>query len=447
MNATTELVAAIHQGDPYLMPPEEAWALQLEAVRERADEGRAAIRVLDKRARDAGVSKIDTFQDLLPLLFTDTVYKSYPESFMRANRWDRMTLWYNTLTTASTDNVDLSGVTDVDSWLDQLWEAGHFAYASSGTSGKCSFLPAVQADRDFHKLLHSQQLEWAGAGKPAQDRRWYQLVPRTGHQAMIEGARMKRELYARPDAVRYLTEGPMRVSDVNEVAAMRRAITDGTASPADIERFEARVASRAEEMRTAIEEMANDIIENRHDPMMINGMWAQHWAIMEIAHSRGIPDGEFHPGTVIVGLGGTKGARLPPDYQERIYAFYGNTVRPASYNMTELSTAMPACAAGRYHRPPWLALIVLNDTGDRVLEPNGGKLVGRAAFFNVALHGRWGGVISGDRVTVDLGTCGCGRPGPTIGKDVLRYAEIEGGGDKLSCAGTMDAYVRGMVEG
>ena len=50
-------------------------------------------------------------------------------------------------------------------------------------------------------------------------------------------------------------------------------------------------------------------------------------------------------------------------------------------------------------------------------------------------------VISGDRVDVDFAKCACGHHGPTIGPDIVRYADL--GGDKISCAGTIDAYVRG----
>ena len=68
----------------------------------------------------------------------------------------------------------------------------------------------------------------------------------------------------------------------------------------------------------------------------------------------------------------------------------------------------------------------------------------RAAFLDLSLDGRWGGVISGDRVTVDFGKCDCGHQGPTVGSEIVRYADLEGG-DKITCAGTIDAYVRGAA--
>ena len=54
------------------------------------------------------------------------------------------------------------------------------------------------------------------------------------------------------------------------------------------------------------------------------------------------------------------------------------------------------------------------------------------------------GVSSGgDKVSVRYGQCDCGHQGPTIGYDIVRYADL-GDGDKITCAGTIDAYVRGV---
>ncbi len=72
-----------------------------------------------------------------------------------------------------------------------------------------------------------------------------------------------------------------------------------------------------------------------------------------------------------------------------------------------------------------------------------GEIEGRAAFFDLALDGRWGGVITGDKISLDLGPCACGNAGPIIRDNIVRYADLEGD-DKIGCAGTVDAYVRGL---
>jgi hypothetical protein len=78
-----------------------------------------------------------------------------------------------------------------------------------------------------------------------------------------------------------------------------------------------------------------------------------------------------------------------------------------------------------------------------LIEPGKDEIEGRAAFFDLALDGRWCGLISGDKVRVDYGQCACGHQGPTVHDEIVRYSDLAGG-DKISCAGTIDAYIRGV---
>ena len=106
---------------------------------------------------------------------------------------------------------------------------------------------------------------------------------------------------------------------------------------------------------------------------------------------------------------------------------------------------VPRCQAGeRYHVPPWLVCLPLDKEGETLMPGVGeGKVVGRAAFFDLSLDGRWGGIISGDRIEIDYAPCKCGNASPSIGIDIQRYADLEGD-DKIACSGTIDAYVRGI---
>ncbi|MET0365533.1 MAG: hypothetical protein ABW169_12855, partial [Sphingobium sp.] len=117
-----------------------------------------------------------------------------------------------------------------------------------------------------------------------------------------------------------------------------------------------------------------------------------------------------------------------------------------NYSMQELQSGMPKCQkGGRYHLPPWLVPLILDKSGDNLLPIDlTQEYEGRAAFFDLSLDGRWGGVISGDKVAIDFRPCACGHKGPTIRDNVARYADLEGD-DKIGCAGTVDAYVRGVA--
>src|SRR5262249_6292076 len=155
---------------------------------------------------------------------------------------------------------------------------------------------------------------------------------------------------------------------------------------------------------------------------------------------------DFHFDNMIYIGGGLKGASLPANYREYVLdTFHLSSERVFQmYGMQEINTAMPRCRAGGYHVAPWLVCLVLDREGEALVPHAGGEVEGRAAFLDLSLDGRWGGVISGDRVAVDYGKCACGQRSPSIRDDITRYSDLAGG-DKISCSGTIDAYVRGVA--
>src|SRR3546814_12193649 len=68
-------------------------------------------------------------------------------------------------------------------------------------------------------------------------------------------------------------------------------------------------------------------------------MWGTAWQVVEALRARGIKDGDFHPDTIFSVGGGTKGAKLPEDYKEKIFRFFNLTSDrvPNSYAMVEIS--------------------------------------------------------------------------------------------------------------
>jgi hypothetical protein len=51
----------------------------------------------------------------------------------------------------------------------------------------------------------------------------------------------------------------------------------------------------------------------------------------------------------------------------------------------------------------------------------------------------WGGIITGDKVTVDYdGNCKCGRHGPFVHDNIGRFSEAVTGDDKVTCSATID---------
>jgi hypothetical protein len=432
-----EVPAAEHPSRAELEP------LWLRAANERLAQQRERIPVLGRLVDEIGVTEIRAFDDLVPLLFAHSNYKSYPEGFIAKGRWDLMNKWLDTLSSVRVDNVDVDGISNQDDWVERLHAAKHMVYVTSGTTGKNSFIPATPFDERFSLRALSSSVRTRPAFANGNRLVIFILGPKYGaHRAALHFRTLVEE-FGRPDASYFLTEEPMRVSDISRMAELRRKIAAGTAMPSEIAAFERETKARQDDMAARLDGLIDKLLEHRHEPMFIGGFWSQYWLILERARERGVQAGEFHPDTIITGGGGTKGMPMPEDYQEQILAFFGIPIEnvQSGYGMSEVSAALGE-VDGRYRPAPWVIPLVLDDTGEKLVHQPEGLVQGRFAFFDTALEGRWGGVITGDRVTADFSA----RDISVLPGSIERYSVLEGGDDKLTCAGTIDAYVRGVME-
>ncbi|MET9086824.1 hypothetical protein ABZX77_33925 [Streptomyces sp. NPDC004237] len=445
-SAREQIRALVRSGDTFRQPAQEVRELQLEAAREAFTAHRERIPLLRTRAEETGVHEITALPDLVPLLFSHTSYKSYPVSLIENGRWDRLLRWYSTVSVVEPDDVDVEGVTDIDEWTDRITAAGHRPYITSGTSGKVSFLNCDTDDLDFLHTVLENLTCWPDPLPPKPTRRGYLLAPASGPMRSIDGFRWHADVFARPGETRLLTEAPLKVSELMGSALLRRRTAEGTETPGEISSFETTSAAREQELDAALTAIVDDILAHRDEPLLIAGMNNQQFTLIQALRARGVADGSLHPDTLVLSGGGNKGRALPDDYQQQFAAFYDGVRRVRSYGMTELQGSCLACENGRYHVPPWVIPLVLDQTGETLLNTEHGVTAGRFAFLDVSLSGRWGGLISGDKVSVDFSPCDCGRPGPAVLPDIQRYGEL-GGDDKITCAATLDSYVRGMIHG
>jgi hypothetical protein len=419
--------------------------LRLAAAQELFAERRLQIPLLARRSQEAGIEEIRTFDDIVPLLFAHTVYKSYPPHFFAKGRWDAMLQWLQTLSVGDVSNVDVSGVKNVDDWLERLWNSGHAVLCTSGSSGKVSFLNHTMADR-ARKTRHLRHTQAWPFTRPSSDREVFWFGPMVGRNSAVEMGISNEENWGRPGKTHALDEQPLRIEEVSRTAAMRAKIASGVATPQEIATFETSQADKSAAAKVEIRALIDKLLDMRHQPLFIYGLWAQHLMVRDRARERGIPDGDFHPQTVLFPAGGIKGLNIPPDYREQVTNFYGKLIQIGTYGMTEMAQLMPRCERHCYHIPPGLILLLLDATGERLLQPReavDGKLTGRIGFLDLLYEGRWGGLISGDKATLDLAEkCACGRAGPVLLDTIARYAQV-GEEDHIGCAGTIDAYVRG----
>lgn len=127
------------RNDPSGIANEELEPIWVDAIKRRFHQCRGRVRILDQLAEKAGITEVSSLEDVVPLLFAHTAYKSYPESFIDRGQWDRMNLWLNTLSKDPVQGVNVGGIADSDEWVKRLHDAGHYVFATSGTSGKNSF--------------------------------------------------------------------------------------------------------------------------------------------------------------------------------------------------------------------------------------------------------------------------------------------------------------------
>jgi hypothetical protein len=417
--------------------------LWLAAANDRLQAQRRSIPVLDRVATEAGIDEIKTFDDLVPLLFPHTVYKSYPAALLERGRWDGMTRW---LDTVSADHVvaDDRIVTaeDQDEWVAALHAAGHPVYATTGTSGKGSFVPATAGDHEFSMEFISQTITWIHGIQPAQDRTVIVLGPKIGPNRFVEYQRTMAEQYGDPARTIFLTDEPMLLMEMTRLARVNKALAAGTARPSDLVQVEEVTNARQRAVTERLDLILEQLLDSSDRPAILSGFWSQQWSLIEFCRARGHQQIPMHPDTVLAAGGGTKRADLPSDFRQQIFDFWGlpTSREVPGYGMTELSTSMPLLQ-DRFRALPWIITLLLDDDGQVLRTAKSGEVTGRFAFFDCAIEGRWGGLVSGDQVVCDFST-----PTPSVVTgSIVRYSDLGvGSDDRLTCAGTIDAFVRGI---
>jgi hypothetical protein len=421
---------------------------RIDDLNARFQERRGQVPVLAQRAKDEGILEIRRERDVVPLLFPHTTYKSYPETLISKGMWPQLNRWLDSLSVHRVE-VDVSGVEDVDSWIERLESAGHLVTGSSGTSGKASFLNKSLADRE----ASLDDFIWCMTDLGLAPSPVWNVIP-TGPETGVTSHLLMRNLlidtYGRTDAIAI---PPAKVNTCHyrymaRLSSMRKAMADGSARPDDVAAFEAESAERQKANDDRLRYFAEQLLEHCDEPMLFSAMFASLYRLVELMREKGAAPGDLTAQNALTSGGGLKGTALPSDYREQCFAMLN--IAPERflhyYSMQELNTRMPKChEAGRYHVTNALALFVLDKDGEELAPLSDGQAEGRAAFFDFTVDGRWGGTMSGDKVIADFGPCPCGRRGPTILDDISRFSDLADG-DKITCAGTMDAYVRGFID-
>jgi hypothetical protein len=441
----TALVDAGNDGFDYV--PEDMLPRQIQAADERFKDRVEKIKLLQNRAETGGVGEIRSMADIVPLLFAHTAYKSYPENWLIEQKWDRLGKWLDTVSTYRVKPIDTSGIKGFDDWLVRLEDQGHYVSCSSGTTGKSAMMNSSAADLAFCGKNLLGGVVWSDVGAPLGHGRMIRLgqVAATPRNSATSGP--LRAAVTAPGVQPFTPDvPPITIGGITDMVVLRKKIAEGVAKPGEIARFEAEAAEREAAMDDAIEQAANAIIEGRETTLFVMGMFATLYRVAERVRAKGYSAKDFQPNSGFIG-GGLKRAPLPANWREVITETLNLPPERLSqgYGMQELNTNAFRCQSGRYHVPAWHLLLLLDESGETLVEPpKSGEIEGRAAFLDLSMDGRWGGVISGDKIRARWDRCACGRRSPSIAPEIERYAD-SANGDKIACAGTIDAYVRGVV--
>src|SRR5262249_24888635 len=221
------------------------------------------------------------------------------------------------------------------------------------------------------------------------DRSWHfiPLAPDTGNPSARAMHHVFLDHIARPDNVPYHSGGVApggQHASMAGMAALRRAIADGTAAPSDIAAADDDAARRRTDTDALLGHYSDQLLGHRDDRFFIGSYMALAWRLVEVLRSRGVRPGDLTGGNALFIAGGTKGADLPPDHEPQILAMLH--VDPAHflhrYSMQELNVGLAKCTARRYHPARELVVLVLDDGGEALAPVSHGQDEGRAALFD-----------------------------------------------------------------
>lgn len=423
---------------------------QMEALRRRFDALRGSIPVLDRVASEAGVHKIGSFEEAVALLFQHHQYKSYPLSFLENGRFDMLTKWLSTLTSIDLSDVDTSECDGIDSWLQALEDQTPLEpFHTSGTTGKLSFFPRTALERDlwmlgFLKIFNGYKdepgirLGFDGVRIPViyPSVRYGRFTTQRLVKFLAEHvAPDPQHCYTMSDGT--LSADLMSLSGRIRVAQAKGELDRITLSDSmriALKRYLDEIDRRPQETDAFMQRMMNELKGKR---VLVFSQTSYLVQAAQEGLERGIR-GAFATDSVGAIGGGGKGLVLPDGWENMITDFTGISDWRHQYGMAEMTGTMPRCPEGYYHAAPYHIPFVL-DVQSGTMLPRSGTQTGRFAFIDLLTQTFWGGLVTGDKVTVEWDReCPCGRKTLHIHDTITRYEESVTGDDKVTCSATVD---------
>lgn len=428
----------------FALEPAELDDIRLHLARQKFAFARDNISLVGKLASQHEVAGIESFNDLLPLLYNQESFKGYPQSWLENGDFQRMTKWLGKLCAADVSAVDASSCELIEDWIKVLAQQSSIdLLVSAGTDGKAAFLPRT---RDEWAIDHSVSL-WnfqSSMGESHALRPGIDKVP-----LIYPGARGGARSWGRfldfyEDTFgEGLVDAPLEYNDsdlLSLAGRIREASKKGEAgllqiNPSLLARKDeiARInAEKPQRIEALMQRMIHDYRDQR---IVFYGSMQMLYDLAMRFREQGVA-GAYTDDSFFFCGGGFASGEQPPNWKQEVASAMGvpeSSIR-VGYGMQEGIWAMQLCSHGKYHLPVTMIPFVLDEDTDEPL-PRTGEQTGRFAFFDLLPETSWGGYITSDQVTITWDQpCPCGRKGAYMGPMIGKVIEKQD--DKIGCAGT-----------
>lgn len=386
---------------------------------------------------DAADEDTDELLDLIvnELLVTDAVFKSYDPAWLQTGDFGRMTRWLGEIHATELSAPPEHGLAGVREW--SSWLAGqgvHLSY-SSGTSGRMSFVP--RDARAFKALMENSRsyarTDWFMDPQTGRPRRFACLIagPR-GHGLGILGAAAGlARLAVRAHYHLDLDVGGQQLEQASQLDAERLNQVFGLSDQA-----QALAAARTVAFLDECTEQALPVLVFG-PPFLLRRMCL---GIREAGGCR-----PLRTGSMVSSGGGWKSFSNERISAAQLRAMVDEVlglsgVGDASvagdgfvdaYSTAELNCTLMSCAYGRYHVPPLVEPLVLDEDYLGAIGTTGRGLLGFLDPFATSYPGFF---VTGDIAELGRGRCECGLDGYHISGEIQRARahEVKGCGGVLA---------------
>ncbi|MBN1891073.1 MAG: hypothetical protein JW850_23960 [Thermoflexales bacterium] len=390
-------------------------------------------------AQQEGIEQLDDVEPIKRrLMVPDDLFKSYEQKWLDERDFKRMNGWLSDISSHRIE-VDVANAASVDVWIDRLAASGIRLICSSGTSGTLSFIPR---DADtvqlfaiasacyitpllLHSLLGSPLQRWvtqaaarwlaphafAGLIRKSGGMSGYDAVfldfrgGRTGNQVLAqELAPLARKHYflyetdLSPSTLRLITRGAKTDQDREVVLKLQELV----------------VTQKEQNYLRVIERIRQSTADGQR--VFIFGTPHQYKELCEIILEHGAAVA-LKPGSLVLFGGGWKSFSGQKIARDQLIALMSQALHLPperileGYSMIEINAFMLRCEHGRFHIPPTIEPVILNEE----LEPLcGDDLRGIFGFLDPLALAYPGYIISGDQVHFVNGDCPCGLFGAAV---------------------------------